>query len=49
MENAEEIIKEAAKNDMHLILNGTDPQSNEEILKLAGKYENVHCSRRNRH
>ncbi len=33
MENAEEIIKEAAKNDMHLILNGTDPQSNEEILK----------------
>ena len=44
MENAEEIIKEAAKNDMHLILNGTDPQSNEEILKLAGKYENVHAA-----
>ena len=44
MENAEEIIEEAAKNDMHLILNGTDPQSNEEILELAEKYENVHAA-----
>ena len=31
MENAEEIIKEAAKNDIHIILNGTDPLSNKEI------------------
>lgn len=44
MENAEEIIKEAAENDIHLILNGTDAQSNEEILELAGKHENVHAA-----
>ena len=44
MENAEEIISEAAKNDIHLILNGTDPQSNEEVLELAERYENVHAS-----
>ena len=44
MENAEEIIKETAKNEMHLILNGTDPQSNKEVLELSGKYENVHAA-----
>ena len=44
MENAEEIISEAAKNDIHLILNGTDPQSNEEVLELAERYENVHAA-----
>lgn len=44
MENAEEIIKQAAENDIHLILNGTDPISNEEILKLSSKYENVHAA-----
>ncbi len=44
MENAEEIIKEAGANDIHMILNGTDPSSNEEILELAGKYENVHAA-----
>lgn len=41
MENAEEIIKEAAKNDILLIVNGTDPVSNREILELSEKYENV--------
>ena len=40
MDNAEEIIRQAAENDMHLILNGTDPLSNEEILELSRKYEN---------
>ena len=44
MENAEEIIKEAAKNDIHIILNGTDPISNEEVLELSEKYENVHAA-----
>ena len=42
MDNAEEIIKEAAKNDIQIILNGTDPQSNKEVLELSGKYENVY-------
>ena len=44
MEDAEEIIKEAAKNDIHMILNGTDPQSNSEILELSVKYDNVHAA-----
>ena len=44
MENAEEIIKEAAKNDIQIILNGTDPLSNNEILELSGRYENVHAA-----
>ena len=44
MENAEEIIKEAAENDIHMILNGTDPLSNREILELSQKYENVHAA-----
>lgn len=42
IENAEEIIKEAAKNDISMILNGTDPASNQEILELTDKYENVY-------
>ena len=44
MENPEEIIKRAAKNDIHMILNGTDPQSNGQILELAGRYDNVHAA-----
>lgn len=44
MENAEEIINEAAKKDIHMILNGTDPLSNLEVLELAEKYENVHAA-----
>ena len=44
MENAEEIIEKAAENDIHVILNGTDPKSNEEVLELSGKYENVHAA-----
>ena len=42
MENAEEIIKKAAEENIHIILNGTDPESNEEVLKLSEKHENVH-------
>ncbi len=44
MENAEEIIKEAAKRDIHIILNGTDSKSNNEILELSKKYENVYAA-----
>ena len=44
MENAEEIIKQSAENDIHMILNGTDPSSNREILELSAKYENVHAA-----
>ena len=44
MENAEEIIKEAAKNDIHIILNGTDPLSNKEILELSSRYDNVYAA-----
>ena len=42
MENAKEIIKEAQKNDICLILNGTDLKSNKEILELSSKYDNVY-------
>lgn len=44
MENAEEIIREAANNDIILILNGTDPESNEEVLELSKKYENAYAA-----
>ena len=44
MENAEEIIKEAARNEILMILNGTDPLSNNEVLDLSNKYENVYAA-----
>ncbi|MBO6122978.1 MAG: TatD family hydrolase [Methanobrevibacter sp.] len=44
IENAEDIIGEAAKRDIHIILNGTDPASNREVLNLAGRYDNVHAA-----
>ena len=44
IKNADEIIKEAAENDIHMILNGTDPQSNREILELSGKHDNVYAA-----
>ena len=44
MENAEEIIREALNNDIIVILNGTDPESNEEVLELSKKYENAYAS-----
>ncbi len=44
MENAEEIIREAANNDIIVILNGTDPESNEEVLELSKKYENAYAA-----
>lgn len=44
MENAKEIIKEALRNDIHMIVNGTDPQSNREVLELSARYDNVHAA-----
>lgn len=44
MENAEDIINKAAERDIHMILNGTDPQSNMEVLELSSKYDNVHAA-----
>ena len=44
MENAKEIIKEALKNDIQVILNGTDPLSNREVLELSEKFENVYAA-----
>ena len=44
MENAEEIITEAAENDICVILNGTDPLSNKEILELSGRHENAYAA-----
>ena len=44
MENAEEIIRDAAKNDIQVILNGTNPLSNKEILELSSRHENVHAA-----
>ena len=44
MENAEEIIREAANKDIILILNGTDSESNEDVLELASKYENAYAA-----
>lgn len=44
MDNAEEIIRQAAENDICMILNGTDPSSNREVLELSAKYENVYAA-----
>ena len=44
MEGAEETIRHAAENDIHLILNGTDPQSNIEVLELSSRHDNVHAA-----
>lgn len=44
MENAGEIIRKAAENDISMILNGTDPSSNCEVLELSAKYENVYAA-----
>ena len=44
IENAEEIIKECAKNNIYMILNGIDPKSNQEVLELSNKYDNVYAA-----
>ena len=44
MENAEEIIREAQENDIYIILNGIDQKSNEEVLELSNRYDNVYAA-----
>ena len=44
IENAEDIIKECAKNNIYMILNGIDPKSNKEVLELSLKYDNVYAA-----
>lgn len=44
MQNAEEIIKECANNNISVILNGVDIASNNEILELSKKYDNVYAA-----
>lgn len=44
MQNAEEIIKQCANNNISVILNGVDIASNNEILELSKKYDNVYAA-----
>lgn len=44
MGNAEEIIMKSAENNIQLIVNGTDPSSNREVLDLSERYDNVHAA-----
>lgn len=44
MENADQIIREAAENDITVILNGTDPLSNEEVLEFSRRHENAYAA-----
>lgn len=44
MENAEDIIRQAYENDITVILNGTDPSSNREVLELSAKHENAYAA-----
>ena len=44
IQNAEDIIKECASNNISVILNGVDIASNNEILELSKKYDNVYAA-----
>ena len=44
MENAEEIIMECKEKGISVILNGVDIASNNEILELSKKYDNVYAA-----
>ena len=43
-EKAEEIIKKCKDNNILIILNGIDKKSNEDVLELANKYDNVYAA-----
>lgn len=43
-ENAEEIIKECEKQNIKIILNGIDKESNKQVLELSKKYDNVYAA-----
>lgn len=42
--NAEEIIKECNNQNIKIILNGIDKESNKQVLELSKKYDNVYAS-----
>lgn len=44
IENAVDIIKECKNNNIELILNGVDIDSNNEIIELSKKYDNVYAA-----
>ena len=44
VENAVDIIKECASNNIDVILNGVDIASNNEIIELSKKYDNVYAA-----
>ena len=44
IQNAEDIIKECANNNISVILNGVDIDSNNEIIELSKKYDNVYAA-----
>lgn len=44
IDNADEIIQKAADNNICLILNGTNPRTNLEVLDMADKHENVYAA-----
>lgn len=44
IENAEDIIRKSGENDICVILNGTDPSSNMEVLELSREHENVYAA-----
>ncbi len=44
MENADHIITEAAEHGITVILNGTDPLSNEEVLEFSRRHENAYAA-----
>lgn len=44
VKNAEDLIKECDKNNIIIILNGIDKNSNKEVLELSKKYKNVYAS-----
>lgn len=43
-ENAEEIIKECKEQNVKIILNGIDKESNKQVLELSKKYDNVYAA-----
>lgn len=44
VDNAVDIINECKKNNIYLILNGVDIDSNNEIIDLSKKYDNVYAA-----
>ena len=43
-ENAEEIIKECKQENIKVILNGIDKESNKQVIEISKKYDNVYAA-----